>query len=420
MTFIARLSRFFTERTRHISVTGYRTFVVLNVGLSAAAVIHVVVTTLFASLGADALVRLNIASISSYLLGLYLNRRGFSALAVAIAAAELIIHQYFCVTYLGWAAGFQYYLFVLPGIAFFLARSRFPTRGLILAAAAVAFMWLGWVAEQAPPRILQHTTTLSILNRSNIAAVFGLLGFFAFFYNRAADLAEARVEEERRKVLDLMNLILPAQIAERLQNKQEVIADRFESVTVLFADMVGFTPLSARLPPEKLVAMLDTIFSDFDALLDRHGLEKIKTIGDAYMVAAGVPSPRKDHAVAVAAAALEMQAAAKARSREWGEAFELRIGIHIGPLVAGVIGKRRFIYDLWGDTVNTAARMESHGIPGEIQVSEDMWHEIHNDFDLAERGVINVKGKGPMRTWLLRGHAVGKQASSPRIPAVVV
>ena len=140
--------------------------------------------------------------------------------------------------------------------------------------------------------------------------------------------------------------------------------------------------------------------------------ELVKVLEAKFGVSAAAP-------VAVAAAALEMQAAAKARSLEWSEAFELRIGIHIGPLVAGVIGKRRFIYDLWGDTVNTAARMESHGIPGEIQVSEEMWREIHNDFDLAERGIINVKGKGPMRTWLLRGHTAGKQPGSPGTPAVV-
>jgi class 3 adenylate cyclase len=170
----------------------------------------------------------------------------------------------------------------------------------------------------------------------------------------------------------------------------------------LFADIVGFTPLSAGLPPERVVAILDEVFSTFDALADEHGLEKIKTIGDAYMVAGGIPVPREDHCEAVADMALAMLAAcASGRVAEAG--IRLRAGIDTGPVVAGVIGRRKFIYDLWGDTVNTASRMESHGIPGSIQVTEAVHRRLCDRYRLEPRGTVDVKGKGPMATWVLIG-----------------
>jgi class 3 adenylate cyclase len=188
------------------------------------------------------------------------------------------------------------------------------------------------------------------------------------------------LEDEKRKVDALLLNILPAPIAERLKTRTGPIAEAYPAATVLFSDIVGFTALSEQIPPDRVVTLLSNLFSAFDDLVDRYQLEKIKTIGDAYMVAGGIPQSRADHAVAVAA-----------------------IGIHSGPVVAGVIGKKKFIYDLWGDTVNTAARMESHGIPGQIQVSERSFSLLRDDFELEERGPIQVKDKGVMRTWLLLG-----------------
>jgi class 3 adenylate cyclase len=172
---------------------------------------------------------------------------------------------------------------------------------------------------------------------------------------------------------------------------------------VLFADLVGFTPLSASLTPAEVVTMLNGVFTAFDDLVDSAGLEKIKTIGDAYMVAAGVPTPRPDHAAAIADLALAMKAELARLRAEVDTPLEIRIGLDTGPVVAGVIGKRKFIYDLWGDAVNTASRMESHGVPGEIHVSEAAWRILRESHLLRERGVIEVKGKGPMRTFFLEG-----------------
>ena len=209
-----------------------------------------------------------------------------------------------------------------------------------------------------------------------------------------------RLAQEKSDRL-LLN-ILPAKIAEKLKKSEGSIASRFESATVLFADIVGFTSIAARISPLELVSLLNQIFSDFDKLTEKHGLEKIKTIGDAYMVAGGIPVPREDHAEAIADMALDMQSAIANFQTDIGASFEIRIGIHTGPVVAGVIGTKKFIYDLWGDTVNVASRMESLGLPGYIQVTAAIWELLKDKYVFEERGAISVKGKGDMMTYWLK------------------
>ncbi len=221
--------------------------------------------------------------------------------------------------------------------------------------------------------------------------------------NRELATAYAALEEEKHKSERLLLNILPALVAHRLKHKDEIIADSFPEATVLFADIAGFTRFSQGIKPEELVDILNDIFTRFDHLAEAHNVEKIKTIGDAYMVVAGVPELRKDHAEAIAAMALEMMDAIEDFNRERGLKLQIRIGIHSGPVVAGVIGKKRFIYDLWGDTVNTAARMESHSEPGYIQLTDDTRKLLAGKFDLEPRGVLTVKDKGVMTTWFLRG-----------------
>jgi class 3 adenylate cyclase len=209
-----------------------------------------------------------------------------------------------------------------------------------------------------------------------------------------------RLEQEKSERL-LLN-ILPQPVAERLKQGQQVIADDFPAVTVLFADIVDFTSLAARMPAQDVVALLNAVFSRFDWLAERHGLEKIKTIGDAYMVAGGLPTVRPDHAQAVAAFALDILRVLQG-NEQTSHLLRVRIGIHTGPVVAGVIGTKKFIYDLWGDTVNTASRMQMVGSPNTIQVSEATYQHLKDTFKLEERGVIPVKGKGNMRVFYLVG-----------------
>ena len=214
--------------------------------------------------------------------------------------------------------------------------------------------------------------------------------------------AEAALRLEQEKSDRLLLNVLPQPIAERLKQDQSIIADTFAEVTVLFADIVGFTQISSQISPPELVSLLNDIFSTFDRLAEKHGLEKIKTIGDAYMVVGGLPMPRSDHAEAIAQMALDMQQAIIEFSDTHNQDFSIRIGINSGPVVAGVIGIKKFIYDLWGDTVNTASRMESHGLPGCIQVTSATYQRLQDKYVFESRGAIEVKGKGQMTTYLLK------------------
>jgi adenylate cyclase len=242
-----------------------------------------------------------------------------------------------------------------------------------------------------PPRLV---LIFSVMNVGAVSlVVYLLLGQFV-----------RQLHLERLKSESLLLNVLPARVAARLrQNPGQVIAERLDQASVLFADVVGFTPISARLQPEEVVRALDAIFTAFDALADEHGVEKIKTIGDSYMAAAGVPTPRADHAQAIAELALDIQAYCRSHPSVAGSPLQFRVGINSGPLVAGVIGRRKFIYDLWGDTVNTASRMEAHGEPGAIQLTESAYVLLRDDYVCQPHGLVEVKGKGPMQTWYLTG-----------------
>ena len=243
-------------------------------------------------------------------------------------------------------------------------------------------------AADLPAAFVQTFVVLNIVLVSGVAMM--LLVTFA----QARDTAQARVEA-------LLLNILPEEIAERLQAEPIAIADHFDDASILFADVVDFTPLAGRLDAREVVGMLDRLFTAFDELVDRYEVEKIKTIGDCYMAAAGVPRPRADHAHALAGLALDMRDSARASLP--GSDVRLRIGISSGPVVAGVIGRRRFLYDLWGDTVNMASRMESHGTSDEIQITRATWELLRDDFVTEPMGLVDVKGRGEVETWRLVG-----------------
>jgi adenylate cyclase len=231
----------------------------------------------------------------------------------------------------------------------------------------------------------------------NIVVVSFVAMLLLVTFARGRDTAQARVEA-------LLLNVLPADVAQRLQSDPNSIADHFDEASILFADVVDFTPLSSRLDAREVVGILDRLFTSFDELVDRYDVEKIKTIGDCYMAAAGVPRQRPDHADALARLALEMRECAKNCLPDGaGHDLRLRIGISSGPVVAGVIGRRRFLYDLWGDTVNMASRMESHGTPDEIQITRSTWELLDDHFVTEPIGLVDVKGKGAIETWRLVG-----------------
>ena len=278
---------------------------------------------------------------------------------------------------------------VLGGLAIFGDRRATFWLWAFIASVVVSAVW----ASQVDP--------IYTLDQAEYAAIFNLLAvavlvyFMMFYYVRQRTLL---LEESD----GLLRNILPDEIADRLKSSDETIADSFDSASILFADVVDFTPMSAGMAPIELVTLLDQVFSQFDFLIEQRDLEKIKTIGDAYMVAAGVPEPRQDHALILCDLALAMHELV--RSRDFGgQKISFRIGINSGPVVAGIIGTKKFSYDLWGDAVNTASRMESSGTAGHTQITEATQLLVKDEFECEPKGIVDIKGKGTMPVFHLVG-----------------
>lgn len=257
-----------------------------------------------------------------------------------------------------------------------------------------------------PAWVVSYTTTKAEFFDAFVAVLLVTpgIGLMASIMVKNYKLERSRAEQEQEKSERLLRNILPDEVALLLKQGQHTIANQFDEASILFADIVDFTPMSEKMMPRELVRLLDEVFSDFDALTEKYGLEKIKTVGDCYMVAAGLPRPRQDHAVVLARMAVEMRAHAAQQKYHNGQ-ISLRIGIHSGAVVAGVVGTKKFSYDLWGDTVNTASRMESHGSKNAIQITRATYELIKNDFVCESRGWVNVKGKGEMEIWHVMGEA---------------
>ncbi|MGM0588566.1 MAG: adenylate/guanylate cyclase domain-containing protein [Bacteroidota bacterium] len=238
---------------------------------------------------------------------------------------------------------------------------------------------------------------------SSMSAMFLIVLAITIYHYRVVDDAEQKLKLEHQRSERLLLNILPASIAIRLKKNEAPIADRIEDATILFADLVGFTEMAGRMPHERVVEILDQLFTEFDQMCGRYGLEKIKTIGDAYMVAGGIPQAKAGHHDAVASFALEMREYIRNSPITETPGLGIRIGIHCGPVVAGVICETKFAYDVWGDTVNTASRMESNGLPNKIQVSADFHNRTRQAFSYTSRGIQQIKGKGELKTYILEG-----------------
>jgi adenylate cyclase len=287
------------------------------------------------------------------------------------------------------------------------------TLGLVAAGAIVALhMYVPQNTGIASPgRLFYGYFVVDVIASS--AILYGII----FYSVRQFVRAEATAEREHQRSEVLLVNILPPSIAARLKDRTEpVIADAYPAASILFADMAGFTARASDTTPEDLVQFLNSVYTKIDGLVERHGLEKIKTTGDAYMVVSGVPNPLSDHAGALADLALEIRDALAGLVDPKGRPVPVRIGIASGPVVAGVVGTRKFFYDVWGDAVNTASRMESTGEAGQIQVAPTTHELIAASFELEERGVIDVRGKGQMRTWFLIGRKTAEPTLEERRP----
>ncbi len=369
----------------------------------AGAGVHVAMGLSFLVLGVRWLAGFNVGSVLVFLVAFMLVERRRVLLPSLLILGEVVVHQTLAVSAMGWSYGFQHWLipaaaaaFVTPGTRF---RQGVGAMIVALATYGVLFALFGQTGLIVAPGMFGWS--LIIVNHLGAPVVSCLI---VYTLAKVSNDVEDRLEAEHLRSENLLHAILPIAIAERLKDGRTT-SEGVDPATVLFADLVGFTAWTERTGPEEVVRKLDTIFGAFDEMAERLELEKIKTIGDAYMVAGGLPGTRSDHVVAAAQLALEMRDYLDAH----GGGLSMRIGIHTGPVVAGVIGKRKFAFDLWGDTVNTAARMESHGQPHKIQVSESVAAALGADWVLVERGTIDVKGKGPMRTfWLESGPRSGQ------------
>lgn len=293
--------------------------------------------------------------------------------------------------------------------AFVLGRLRWLYTVLLSALALFGYAFVTIAVQGRYQSYEGPTVTLNNLLYLLSASVLSVVGAYWLEFYQRRDFIQAReieaekrrAEAERRRADELLLRILPAQIADRLKNQPGTIAEAYIGVSVLFLDIVDFTPMCERMQPDQAVQLLSAIFSRLDALAVKHGIERIKTVGDAYMVAAGVPAARPDHAEVIGHFALEALAVVQTVPDDHGQPMQARLGIDTGPAIAGVIGESKFLYDLWGDMVNTASRMESHGIPGRIQATARYHKVTKHVFRFETRGVIEVKGKGPMETFFL-------------------
>jgi len=278
-----------------------------------------------------------------------------------------------------------------------------PRRAMYWLAAYLGLLALSVFFEFRPLVLFRLSPAMVMLFFPlNVGAVSTITIVLLAYFVAQKDELLVLLHNEQVKSENLLLNILPREIAAILKNESRTIADHYTEVSVLFADMVGFTPLSACLEPVQVVELLNEAFSFFDSLLDKYGVEKIRTIGDSYMAASGMPRRRKDHAQALVCMALEMRDFTAAHTFANGRRVNFRIGINSGPVVAGVIGKRKFVYDVWGDAVNVASRMESHGVGGEVQITRPTYELIKDEFVCEPRGSLYVKGKGKMEVWLVR------------------
>lgn len=367
--------------------------------------IHVGLLALFAALGVWQMAAYNVVSIGVFVLAYFVALRDRLQLAAMLVFAEVLLHQVLAVHFIGWGSGFQYYILAIAPLELMLGIRSRTAQVVSLALAIAVFLALVAGYHDAAPAHAIDPALLRALELANVVTAFALPITFAWLMRRALEAAEAGLAEARARSEALLHRVLPPSIVGRLREGNGSLAEAVDDASIMFADLVGFTPFAERTPPREVLAVLDGIFAAFDELTLARGLEKIKTLGDSYMVASGAPSPRPDHAVALADLALAMLAELERHAARVPGGLRMRIGIHSGAMIAGVIGRSKFAYDLWGDTVNTAARMESHGEPGRIQISETTARLIDGPMRLAERGVIEVKGKGPMRTYWLLGRA---------------
>ncbi|MEM7525316.1 MAG: adenylate/guanylate cyclase domain-containing protein [Pseudomonadota bacterium] len=388
-----------------------RALALARVALPLALGIHILFGCAFAYFGVWPMVVFNIGSVLLWSVFVW---RCFARNEVKLAftlgaGVEIPLHAICATLYVGVGAGFILYVFtalVAISVAHFLSLA---VRSAVFTGFGLLFAGFGAFALVAPPITpLPIEGTMAFFVFNSLSLTFAITAIL-LVQIRATDVAEAGMREQQRRAERLLRNILPEEVAEKLKTGPDVIADEYPEATILFADIVGFTSRAEKLPPTELVRRLDQVFTLWDEIALKHGVEKIKTIGDAYMAVCGAPTRRPDHAVAMVVMAQDMLASVDEINKTREEPLRIRIGINTGPIVAGVIGQSKFAYDLWGDAVNLAARMEQSGEPDLIQMTEQTRDRL-GDMAVTDRGEVTVKGRAPVRAFTI-GRADAPSAS---------
>lgn len=404
---IRRLFRYFSIAPEGIDLHNLRFYMVSKFANTTGAVTHLFWIAAFMAMEVWPLVWINMLSAGILIINLWLIRNKQLLLAGISGVLVVIGHYSLAVFFLGTDAEFQFYILMVSLFPLIMPPGHEIIKHVLFAFCLVSFILLDvWLAGEAA-QIVLDAGIIKALRLFNIGFSFVILGLWAMYFNYAMNRTERRLEEVNEETENLLHNILPRTIARRLKDDPHAIAEKYPAVSVVFADLVGFTELSVQTSPIELVDLLNTIFSRFDDLAEEHGIEKIKTIGDAYMAVAGLPEVAENHAERCAEMALGMLQAMEEFNQSVGTSLAIRVGIDSGAVVAGVIGKSKFSYDLWGDTVNTASRMESYSLPGKVQASDRTYELLKDKYHFESRGTIEVKGKGEMKTWFLEGRIEG-------------
>ncbi len=451
---LLRIFRHFNIIPEAIRLENYRFYIISNILYTLAWGIHAVWLGVFFFLGQYTMMWIQLVSISCHAVSIALNRNGKHGTAMIIGMTEVIAYQIISVYLLGWNCGFQYFIVAISLFPFLKQNTSWLVKALLSLACVCSYLFLEINAKKLPPVYTLDNTAQDVFNYSNIIICFLFMATWGFFFTFAVQKTEAIilernkavfaaekateqaelqrqlevkerdmeiyrlknvelknsfdeiarrnemiVEEKQRSEALLLN-ILPEEAARELLNEGFTRSRKYDLVTVMFIDFVGFTQIAETLNAEELVLRVDKYFRAFDDITLKYGVEKIKTIGDAYMCAGGLPSINKTNPIDVLNAALEMM---KYIQEEHGHLFNIRVGVHTGPVVAGVVGKHKFQYDIWGDAVNIAARMEQNSLPGRINISGATFALVKDHFNCEYRGKIEAKNKGEMEMYFVTG-----------------
>lgn len=403
----------FNSVPQNVGTGDLRYYKLSNLVLTLGMFVHLFWIFLFWYLDLNNMVLVNVISFVVYVFCIVINRKGYYFTASTLMVLEIIIHQIIAQKWVSASAGFQYYVVVIAIYPFLMPRGNWLLKSLLLAACVITFFYLDYtnlVRVDIPKINVDENLALRIMN-----IVFSLisLAVSGAYFTRAFAETENLLQEKSNELLkekhksdELLLNILPQEIASELKNNGFANTRKYESISIIFTDFKNFTSISETLTPEELVKEIDYYYKNFDTIVSRNGIEKIKTIGDAYMCAAGLPVEDVNHALKAVQCAKEILQFVEAEKQKRISLkqfyFEIRIGINSGSVVAGIVGTHKFAYDIWGDAVNIASRMESTGEVGAINISAETYHMVKEQFNCNHRGKINVKNKGEIDMYLVQ------------------